>query len=141
MFTGINIVDKFAATLSVSVPHKTIALIVPTDDGCRSEDCPLNAVKGNYGFCPAHQRTWYPPANERGGDWHGPEFLRSISGHFRVCDCDAVSCKSAGYFPMQGTLYVPVAGRETAINTPNLLSGDKNQELRKNKNKKLYLDS
>ena len=42
---------------------------------------------------------------------------------------------------MQGALYVPVAGQETAINTPNLLSGDKKQELRKNKNKKLYLDS
>ena len=42
---------------------------------------------------------------------------------------------------MQGALYVPVAGRETAINTPNLLSGDKKQELKKNRNKKLYLYS
>ena len=72
MFVGINTVDEFAAMLSV--PQKTIALIAPTNDKCRSEDFPFNAVMGTYGFCTAHQRMWYPPANERGGDWYRLDF-------------------------------------------------------------------
>ena len=81
MFAGVTSCEKFSSALEV--PSKTISLIVPTNEQCKSEDCPFNAIVGNAGFCPVHSKAWYPLKNHSGEDWHGPEFLRLISGHNR----------------------------------------------------------
>ena len=47
--------DDFAATLGV--PKKSIALVLPTNDQCKSMNCPFNAIISNGGHCPAHEKT------------------------------------------------------------------------------------
>ena len=116
MFAEVKTVDDFASTLGV--PKKTIALVIPTNEACKCQDCPFSAVQSNHGYCVAHLKTWYPRANKRGGNWHGPDFLCSTSGKYRDCDCDMPSCKSAGSFPKQGAMYVHVGGWETVFKTP-----------------------
>jgi hypothetical protein len=38
----------------LGVPEKSIPLIVPLDENCKSEECPFNAVRAKNGFCPFH---------------------------------------------------------------------------------------
>ena len=136
MFAGVTSVKKNASTLEV--PSKTISLIVPTNEQCKSDDCPFNDILGNSGFCPTHQRTWYPLKNNRGEDWHGQEFLCSISGCNRSCSCNMLTCKSAGYFLIQDALYVTKGGRDTVLKTPHLFSSEKLQDIKVN-DRKIYL--
>eukprot|EP00581_Thalassiosira_minuscula_P008747 CAMPEP_0183707762 /NCGR_PEP_ID=MMETSP0737-20130205/4240_1 /TAXON_ID=385413 /ORGANISM="Thalassiosira miniscula, Strain CCMP1093" /LENGTH=425 /DNA_ID=CAMNT_0025935491 /DNA_START=140 /DNA_END=1417 /DNA_ORIENTATION=+ len=130
MFAGVKSVEDFASLLHV--PLKAIPYIVPKDTPCLSKGCPHNALYRNNDSCPAHQRAWYPLRHKRGGDLLGPEFFR-FKGKFRCCDCDMPSCKSAGYFPGQDCLYIPVTGAETVLNTPNLFTPENKQKFQKYK--------
>ena len=51
MFHGVESIDDFASILDV--PVSAIALVVPLDVRCRSKNCPHNAIKRNFGHCPA----------------------------------------------------------------------------------------
>lgn len=139
MFRGVKSADDFANVLHV--PKKSIPLVVPDDAPCRSDGCRFLAIKNNGGHCPAHQRSWYPLLNTRGGDLLGPEFLRSNCPS-ASCDCVVAACKSAGYFPLQGPLHIPAAGHETAMKSPGLLSREKKEALQskggKRKDLRLY---
>lgn len=142
MFAGVETVEQFAQTLEV--PQKSIPLIASTGEGCKEEGCPFNSIKSNQGYCPAHKRCWYPLKGKRGEDLHGPDFTRWANDGRRGCDCNQVSCKSAGYFPLQDALYVPVAGISVAMATPNLLSSAMKEKLElqikdPKKESKLYL--
>ena len=130
MFNDVDSVDCFAKILGVPVP--AIALIVPRDTPCKANGCPHDAIEGNCGYCPAHRRAWYPLLNQRGEDLLGPEFL-SFAGKYRVCDCSQKSCISAGYFPHQDALYIPVTGHKTVLNTPNLLSAATKNKINEKK--------
>ena len=137
MFQGVRSPEDFAAVLGV--PDDAIALVIQKDNLCRAKNCRFNAIESKRGFCPAHQRSWYPLENSRGCDLYGPEFMRN-NGKFRVYDCSAKSCLSAGYFPSQDVIYIPTAGHEMVLNTPNLVSADMKKKLReKNFKSGIYL--
>ena len=140
MFKHVQTVDEFASVLDV--PKKSIALIVPSGDKCKYDECPFDSIRGNYGYCPAHRQTWYPRENQRGADMHGPDFLRSVSGHLRVCECDDVVCKAVGYFPHQAAIYVHGKngrGVQVALATPHLLLSDTKEKIKKGKKYHLFL--
>jgi len=123
MFSGVHTPDDFADT--IGVPRKAIRLVRPQNDRCKSRGCLFNAISNNGGHCPAHQRSWYPLSNGRGGNLHGPDFLRPQTNGHRACDCDQKACFSAGYFPSrEGAIHIPAAGLETVRSTPNLLSSE-----------------
>ncbi len=110
MFHAVQLCDDFASILGV--PTAAVPLIVPRDCPCRSKGCPLNAIEGNGGYCPAHKRVWYPLIGECGKSLHGPEFLRQ-NGKFCMCDCsqnDALlqatsPTRTPCMFPLQVTWY------------------------------------
>ena len=85
--------------------------------------------------CPTHEQSCYLLKNSHGEE----ELIAHVSGHFRVCDCRQWSCLSAGYFPLEGALYIPGEGHETTINSPNCLSVETKKELLGNKPPPLYL--
>ena len=81
MLAGVNSVEEFAHTLKV--PEQSIALIIPTNDNCKIEECPFNAIANNEGCCPFHKRT--PLLKQQGNEFLRPEFLRGgTSGKLRV---------------------------------------------------------
>eukprot|EP00581_Thalassiosira_minuscula_P013688 CAMPEP_0183727924 /NCGR_PEP_ID=MMETSP0737-20130205/26753_1 /TAXON_ID=385413 /ORGANISM="Thalassiosira miniscula, Strain CCMP1093" /LENGTH=372 /DNA_ID=CAMNT_0025959691 /DNA_START=159 /DNA_END=1274 /DNA_ORIENTATION=+ len=137
MFGCVQGVDDFAYTLQV--PKKSIALVVPSNDRCKSKECPFNAILGNRGFCPAHCRSWYPLVGTRGEDLCGPDFLRYVNDKLRDCDCDQASCKKAGYFPRQAALYIPADGMDVVLGTPNLLSNEKKNRIKEKKGVTVFL--
>ena len=134
MFGAVESADDFASVLGV--PTTSIPLVKRKRIKCKSKDCPFDAILANDGHCPAHERSWYPLKNERGGLLLGPEFLRNSH---RCCDCNLPQCKSAGYFPGQGALYTKREGRNTIINTPQLFSREKKQAFVDNPDKPVYL--
>ena len=136
MLAGVNSVEEFAHTLKV--PEQSIALIIPTNDNCKIEECPFNAIANNEGCCPLHKRTWYPLLTQRGNKLLGPEFLRGTSGKLRVCDCKQKACKAAGYFPNQGALYISSSGHETLLSQTGLLSKKAKEKVKKKKKVYLY---
>jgi hypothetical protein len=107
MFKDVSSINDFARVLGV--PTAAVSLIVPRDGvTCRSNGCTFQAIEGNNDYCPAHQRSWYPLAGDRGCDLLGPAFMRfSHKGRHRQCDCTSTTCKAAGYFPGQDALYIP----------------------------------
>lgn len=137
-FSDVDSVEAFARKLRV--PAKSIALVRPLNDPCKSKDCPFNAVLGNSGYCPAHRRTWYPLKHSRGGLLSGPEFVREKgSKRFRTCDCEADTCFLAGYFPSQDALYIPKDGIDTVLDTPGIMSEQKRQKIKDGEIKKVHL--
>jgi hypothetical protein len=122
MFSGVHTPDDFADT--IGVPRKAIRLVRPQNDRCKSRGCLFNAISNNGGRCPAHQRSWYPLSNGRGGNLHGPDFLRPQTNGHRACDCDQKACFSAGYLisemvlnerwdlKMRKELYQTIHGRQ-----------------------------
>ena len=140
MFVGIKTVGEFSR--AIEVPEKAINLVVPTTNRCQfkrdgSQNCPFNAVQRNHKMCVCHSKTWYPLKNTRGEEMHGPEF-QDYEG-FRGCDCSQAACISAGYFPNQSSICIPKEGWDTAIDTPNLLSRDKIEQLQNGGTEGLYL--
>lgn len=117
MFSDVLSEEDFARKLGV--PKETIALIVPCNKQCESDECPFVAIEGNGGYCPIHCKGWFPNRDNRdtrGTDWHGPSYLR-FANPGRVCSCKQQSCIDAGYFPRQQPLEVPKEKREYVINT------------------------
>jgi hypothetical protein len=127
MFQGVKSIHNLAHVLGV--PSAAIALVIQKEDTpCAKKDCKFKAIEGNGNRCPAHQRSWYPLATERGCDLLGPEFLRSAR-KFRCCDCTTTSCAAAGYFPGQDAIYIPKQCRDVVLNTPGLFTTEQKQRL------------
>jgi hypothetical protein len=138
MFQGVKTTHNLAHVLGV--PSAAIACVIPKKNTpCVNKGgCKFNAIEGNGNRCPAHQRSWYPLANERGCDLLGSDFMRA-SGKFRSCDCTSTFCSAAGYFPNQDAIYVPQQARDVMLGTPGLFSKDRKQLLETRKTKQLYL--
>lgn len=138
MFADVKSVDDFAALLGV--PRDSIALVTPKMQPCKSDGCPFNAIARNGDRCPAHQRSWYPLSDHRGGDLLGPEFLRPLgTPRHRTCDCNQQACLSTGYFLSQDALYIPKSGFLTASKSPGLLDDAQKAKIKDNSLNKLYL--
>ncbi len=144
MFSDVKSEDDFADVLGV--PKETIALIVPCNKQCASDECPFVAIEGNGGFCPIHCKSWYPnrdKRNARGKDWHGPSFLR-FANQGRVCSCKQKACFDAGYFPGQQPLEVPKEKRrymlDTVCRTVVLFDAETIQSYINNPNKRMFFN-
>ncbi len=143
MLNDVKSEEDFARILGV--PKETIALIVPCNKQCASDDCPFVAIEGNTGFCPIHRKSWYPKRGKldaRGTDWHGPSYLR-FATQGRGCDCNQQFCIDAGYFPGQGALEVPKEQRQyvigTVCRTVGLFDTETLEGYINDPNKRLYL--
>ena len=136
MFIEVSSVNEFAAALDV--PEDTIELVVPLDTNCRSRGCQFKAIAGNYKYCAAHCRTWYPLPKERGSQMLGPDYIRWGSGKLRTCDCSQGGCFKGGYFPKHPAIYISKEGHQVACGHTNLLSHTKQAALKADKGEELY---
>ena len=137
IFRHVMTLEDFADVLGVN--KKTIPLIMPLTDLCKSIDCPFNAIESNYGYCPVHCKNWYPKEGDRGASLLGPEYLRSRNKKFRGCNCSYPPCRDAGYFPSHNALYIPFAMRQEILSTGALFSEEKLNEYIENPNKNMSL--
>ena len=141
MFQGVRSMNNLAHVLGV--PSAAIPLVIPKQSTtCAFKGgCSFPAIEGNQDRCPAHQRSWYPLANERGCDLLGPEFMRAGASQrkFRSCDCTQKTCLAAGYFPQHDAIYIPKQGRDVVMNTPGLFTTEQKQLLGTRSNNALYL--
>ena len=137
IFHHVMSVADFADTIGVEA--RTIKLIEPTNEACKTNKCPFNAIAGNRGFCALHCQSWYPKASEMGNAMYGTEFLRRNNVNNRRCNCDMKTCHAAGYFPHQNSVEIPSLMRPTALNAGALFSSEKLNGYLNNPSKRMFL--